>query len=362
MRVDRHPVANPGIVRGELLQPGQMVGGKYRVERELGVGGMGVVYIAKNVILERQVALKVLSPEMAQQPEFVGRFLREAVAATRTNHPGIVQVFDAGHDAAGGPWIAMELLQGETLRARLAKVGRLSIADSLLVGKSVLDALAAVHDAGIVHRDLKPDNVFLELTSEGTERTKLLDFGIAKQLDALTELTASGMVMGTARYLAPEQARNARAVDARTDIYAIGTILYECMSGTTPYDAETTGDLLAKLLTEAPRDLRALAPHVPEGIVNIVSSCLAHQPSSRPQSARALIALLDAADRGALIEPPPMEHSAPAIIPPTIPPVARTEAIAPQKSRAALWFALVAFVIAMAATAAAAIKFGWLAI
>ncbi|MCZ7679768.1 MAG: serine/threonine protein kinase [Sandaracinaceae bacterium] len=278
-----------------MLAPGQIVAGKYRVDRLLGRGGMGAVYVATNLVLEKQVALKVMGGGFLANPDWVQRFFREGVAASKVRHPGVVSVFDAGeHD--GAPWMAMELLEGESLRERLARSGRLGVEELLPIARQVLGALAAVHAVGVVHRDLKPDNIFLERTAEGL-RAKVLDFGIAKEAHAITSLTATGAIIGTAHYLAPEQARDSRVVDARTDIYAFGVILFECLSGLMPYEATTVPELIAKMYTEPPRSLAEHAPDVPASIARIVHACLAHEPSARPESAAALLEALAIAEQ-----------------------------------------------------------------
>jgi serine/threonine-protein kinase len=273
------------------VQPGHTVAGKYKIERLLGEGGMGAVYVAENVVLQKRVALKVLSADMQRTPNAVERFMREAVSASQVKHPAIVEVYDAGAEG-GSPWIAMELLNGESLRDRLVRVSRLSPQEAVSIIKQVLPALAAVHDRGIVHRDLKPDNLFLE-QRDGSVQVKILDFGIAKATIAATNLTSTGTVLGTAFYLAPEQARDAASVDHRTDIYAIGAILYECMSGRTPYQAESVTELIARMFTEDPPSLTFTAPHVPPELANIVQACLARDINMRPQNARELLAHLE---------------------------------------------------------------------
>ncbi len=277
-----------------MLGPGHIVAQKYRIERLLGAGGMGAVYVATNTVLEKPVALKVMSATLLTQHDWVQRFFREGVAASKARHPGVVEVFDAGvHE--GAPWMAMELLEGESLRDRLSR-GRLPVAELHEIATQVLSALDAVHAVGIVHRDLKPDNIFLERTASGV-RAKVLDFGIAKESDAISSLTATGAIVGTARYLAPEQARDSRVVDPRTDIYAMGVVLFECLSGQTPYEATTVPELISKMYTESPRSLASLAPDVPPSVQHVIHACLAREPEGRPQSARALSEALDQAAR-----------------------------------------------------------------
>lgn len=267
---------------------------KYKLETKLGEGGMGEVWIARNIHLEKRVALKVMGRAVSTNVEFVERFLREAVIASRVRHPAIVEVFDAGQHQ-GTPWIAMELLEGESLAKRLER-GSIPVAELVPLLVPILDALHALHEVGVIHRDVKPDNIFLERRADGTTQPKLLDFGIAKRVDA-SRLTGTGSVIGTAWYLSPEQARNSSAVDRRADVYAMGVVLFECLSGAMPYEAESVTELIAKLFTEQPRDLNALAPHVPFEVTSLVRRCLARDADQRPSTTRLLSSELVEASR-----------------------------------------------------------------
>ncbi|MGE0784294.1 MAG: protein kinase [Sandaracinaceae bacterium] len=281
-----------------MIGPGVVIAEKYRIDRLLGEGGMGSVWVATNLVLEKRVALKVMGDAYSTRSEWKQRFFREGVAASRARHPGIVEVYDAG-EHEGAPWMAMELLDGESLRERLERQRRLAPEEAVRIVTEALDALGAVHAVGIIHRDLKPDNLFLERTPKG-ERVKVLDFGIAKETAAVNALTAADAIIGTAHYLAPEQAKASRHVEPRTDLYAIGVILFECLSGAMPYEAATVPELIAKLYSEAPRDLGTLAPHVPQELVRVVHACLAKDPAARPSDAHALARALEGAmGRGA---------------------------------------------------------------
>lgn len=281
------------------LNEGQVLAGKYRIERLLGEGGMGAVYVATNNVLQRRVALKVMNERFASVPAAVERFHREAIAASKVSHPSICQVFDAGQHE-GKPWIAMEMLEGESLAERIER-GPMSVDEVVKMATGSLSALAEVHDEGIVHRDLKPDNIFLARSRSGDWVPKVLDFGVAKDTSEgqLNKLTATGAVVGTAYYLSPEQAKGLPDIDPRTDVYAMGVVLYECLSGHMPYEAETITQLIAKMFTEEPRPLHVVAPDVPAQVADVVNRCLAQERDDRFQTARELLAALEAAARGA---------------------------------------------------------------
>ena len=199
-----------------IVEAGATIG-SYRIERQIGAGGMGAVFEARHAELDRRAAIKTLHPQVASSPDLVRRFLDEARAATKIEHPGIVQVFDVGRTDDGTTYIVMELLQGEALSDRLTEVGRLDPADAVRVICQAADALAAAHRAGIVHRDLKPENLFLVRDSAvvGGERVKVLDFGIAKLIEpGGVSHTGTNMLMGTPPYMSPEQCRGGKHVDA----------------------------------------------------------------------------------------------------------------------------------------------------
>jgi serine/threonine-protein kinase len=264
------------------LEPGVLVGNKYRVERLLGEGGMGAVYVTTNVMTQAQVALKVMHEQLRDRGELARRFLQEAPTASKIRHPGVVRVFDAGQDG-DLLWMAMELLEGESLAQRLER-GPISRAELEDVFAQLLDILAEVHREGIVHRDLKPANVFLERDYKGQLRVRLLDFGIAKlsgnQLG--TYATQLGVFMGSLGYMAPEQMMEAKDVDARADIYALGVMLYQCLTNALPYDAETFGELIAKQHKEPIKPLQPSADVHLQQYGRIALACLAVPRDQRP--------------------------------------------------------------------------------
>jgi serine/threonine protein kinase len=302
-----------------MLSPGDLVAGKYQIERQLGAGGMGTVYVAINVVLHKPVAIKVMTSAFAEQSDAVTRFFREAMSASKVRHPAIVEIYDAGSHE-GAPWMAMQLLEGESLGQRITR-GPLTIPEIGPIFGPVLSALDMVHQHGIVHRDLKPDNIFLERLADGSMQPKLLDFGIAKSSDELGKLTQSGTIMGTAHYLAPEQARDSSTVDPRTDIYAIGVVLYEALSGQMPHHATTLPELITKLISEDPVPLHHVAPHVPPGVAQVVHACLARDRNARPQRAAEVATLLGRAITGMpsqapmIVTPPPISSPAPLMSP-----------------------------------------------
>ncbi len=270
--------------------------GKYRVIALIGEGGMGAVYRAEHTLIGKRAAIKVLRPELSANDEMVQRFFNEARAAARIEHPGIIDVYDFGrHD--GRAYLVMELLDGEPLSALLAR-GPLVPDDARRIARQIASALAAAHDASITHRDLKPDNVFLarDEAAVGGTRVKLLDFGIAKLTEAdgsSSVETRTGAVMGTPVYMSPEQCRGTGEVDHRTDLYALGCILYEMLSGRPPFTARGAGELISAHLTERPRSLAQAAPRAPAPMATLVDRLLAKTPSNRVQRARDVVAALD---------------------------------------------------------------------
>jgi hypothetical protein len=278
------------------LQPGRRFAGKYQIERFLGSGGMSTVYEATNLALRSRVALKVMTDELTCVPAAVERFVREGVAASRVRHRAVVQVYDAG-EHEGTPWIAMEHIEGESLADRFKARGALPPEEVLRIAREVAEGLAAAHDQGVIHRDLKPHNVVLDC-SQDPPQPKILDFGIAKLGDlGKAKLTQAGMLMGTPHYMSPEQARGESDVGAAADLWALGVIMFEGLSGQMPYEAESVALYLGKLVTAEPRDLRALATTAPEPVVRIVEWCLKPDPGDRPRSARELVAEIDLAQR-----------------------------------------------------------------
>jgi formylglycine-generating enzyme required for sulfatase activity len=280
------------------LAEGDEVDGKYVIVRHLGSGGMGHVYEADDRSLRRRVALKVLPSALQLDATARERLLREGRAVACVSHPGVVRVYEVGSDGCTD-YVAMELLHGEDLYSRLQREGRQPVAFVEHVAEALVDAMAAMHEAGIVHRDLKPRNIFLAQEGNSHDVLKILDFGVAKsQLVQMGTLTETGQVFGTLHYMAPEQLRGAKNADARSDIWSAGAILYEALTGRLPFEAESGPELVYKVATGDPIPVAQIRPDVSESLAVVIARCLQRDPSARFQSARELAAALraDSAD------------------------------------------------------------------
>ncbi|HET9957770.1 MAG TPA: protein kinase, partial [Polyangiaceae bacterium] len=250
--------------------------------------GMGAVYEGENTRIARRVAIKVLHSGVAEMGEAVARFEREAQAAGRIGSEHICEVLDLGNLPSGDRYLVMEFMDGDSLSRRIRQRGQLTPSELYPIAHQLLDGLMAAHAAGIIHRDLKPDNIFvLRSKRGGGEFVKLLDFGISKFTDGGSNLsmTRTGTVMGTPYYMAPEQARGSRELDARVDLYAVGVILYEALTGQVPFMAETFNELLFKIVLETPRPIGELVPGAEPSFVAIVEKAMSRDPALRFQSA-----------------------------------------------------------------------------
>ncbi len=330
-----------------------MVAGRYRLERQLAVGGMATVHRAQDTVLERPVAIKLLHDQFAADDAFVTRFKREAQAAARLGHPKVVAIYDWGPHGKTF-YIAMELIEGRTLADELAETGPLSIDAALDVAIDVASALGAAHDQGTVHRDVKPSNIILG-PSGGA---KVADFGIARALQSQGDgdLTDAGSVIGTAGYLSPEQARGV-PVDPRSDLYSLGVVLYEMVAGRRPFTGSSPMAVLHQHLDDDPPSVRELRPSVPTELEVLIAELLSKDPNDRPSTAAGLANRLrtiradgprqpppvaDSSDVTAVMAPTTVEPSGPqrddlpptAVMPPNVRPDARSEAATPPSATA----------------------------
>lgn len=272
------------------IRPGSMIEGKYRVLRVIGEGGMGTVFEGQNIRIDRRVAIKVLHEHVASSPEFSQRFEREARTSAQIDSPYVCDVLDFGHLDNGQRFIVMEYLEGESLEERLCR-GKMTPEEIAPIAFELLEGLGTMHQAGIIHRDLKPANIFLvRRAGTSTETVKILDFGVAKILaeaNAPNQMTSTGMMMGTPLYMSPEQARGARDVDCRTDLYAASVIFYRALTGTMPHLGANVQELLFKIVLEDPLPILEAAPEVDEVFAAIVAKGLERDPDQRYASARA---------------------------------------------------------------------------
>jgi len=294
--------------------------GKYEVGRKLGQGGFGILHVARDKELGRDVAIKFLRPEHVFKPTVVQRFLQEARAAARINHPGIVTVFESGivggtnTRADGTVYISMELLAGDTLAQKINSLRRVPMHLAINYTRQLASALGAAHQAGIVHRDLKPANIFIVADSAvtGGERLKVLDFGIAKLADDFGSgvQTHSMLMLGTPMYMSPEQCKSSAKVDARSDIYSLGCILFEMLCGKPPFEGDS-GELIAKHQLVPPPTARSVASDLPEPLDRLVASMLAKSPGDRPQTMGLVEDALSEIDARAVEHPSIVDGTAP---------------------------------------------------
>ena len=288
---------------------GDVVAGRYRLVRLIGAGGMGAVFEAEHLALGTRVALKTILSRAARGSEAVARFHREARAVADIRHPGIVDVKDLGVDDDGSPFMALELLEGQDAYS-LVSAGPVPVARAVWIVSEALAALAVAHAKGIIHRDLKPANVFVAQDPQGGERVKILDFGLAKVLEAeRVELTRTGHFMGSAPYMSPEQTQDAKRVDERCDVYGMGVTLYELLTGNLPVEGDSSIQMLVRVgAGEINRNPALLRDDVPQWLDAVVARALAFEPADRWASALDMKAALD---RGSLPAPSDDDRRAP---------------------------------------------------
>ena len=290
------------------VREGEVLAGKYRVERVLGMGGMGVVVAATHLDLHELRAIKLMLPTALENAEAVERFMREARAAARLRSEHVAKVHDVGHLDNGAPYMVMEYLSGADLGQVLKQRGPLPAHEAALYAIQVCSALAEAHSSGVIHRDLKPANLFLTQRPDGTPCVKVLDFGISKVTGAGSdfEMTKTHAVLGSPQYMSPEQMRSSRSVDARTDIWSLGVILYKLVTGKAPFRGQNITELISAVLEGAPPAPSTLRVGLPLGLDEVIARCLARKPEGRYASVNELAAALlpfAPAGAGAAVDP-----------------------------------------------------------
>ena len=290
---------------------GQVLADRYHIMKKLGEGGMGQVYLAEHVKMGRRSAIKVMNPSMVHDPEAVARFNREAANASRISDSHVCAIYDFGETADGLIYLAMEFVEGEPLTELLTREGALSVARAADICIQVAAALQAAHDLGIVHRDLKPDNIMLTRSRDGADAVKVVDFGLAKVVGGEgggQKVTRTGLVVGTPEFLSPEQLSGDK-LDGRSDVYSLGLVLFNMLTGTLPFPADSVQEAMIKRLTDEPAELIEVRPdlHFPPGLQQTLDTALARSPVDRYQSAAkfahdlASIVGLSRADAGAAL-------------------------------------------------------------
>jgi len=274
----------------------EALGDAYTIEGEVGRGGMGVVYRARDERLQRRVAIKVLPPELAFQQDIRQRFTREAQTAARLAHPHIVPIHSVG-EGQGLVYFVMGYVDGESVAARIRRRGQLPVEEVRRIMRETADALSAAHALSVIHRDIKPDNILLEGTRG---RVMVTDFGIAKALSATSgaTLTGVGVAIGTPAFMSPEQAAGERTIDGRSDLYSLGIVTYQMLTGSLPFNAPSVAGILMKQITEPAPDLRKLRPDTPEDLALAVARCLEKDPENRWPTADALRRALESRNAG----------------------------------------------------------------
>ncbi|MGE0788845.1 MAG: serine/threonine protein kinase [Sandaracinaceae bacterium] len=330
---------------------GRVIDGRYRIEKRIGEGGMGVVYMATHTVLQKKLALKVLRSDSSKDGETVQRFMQEAQAATSIGHQNIIDISDFGRLPDGSVYFVMEYLDGTSLNALIKKGGSVPMQSAIHIIRQIASALEAAHARGIVHRDLKPDNIFVIRQGSDPQFVKVLDFGVAKVGGAASKLTKTGMVFGTPHYMSPEQAAG-HTVDQRTDVYALGVIMYEMFTGKVPFDADTFMGILSKHMFEAPAPPTDTHGASLGALESVILKALEKSPEGRYQSMSDLTVDLDTIAAGGNVEfvrqgvAPPPGNLADALEPPSVAELAaRPSAEQPSSGRGFALAAVAALVL-----------------
>jgi eukaryotic-like serine/threonine-protein kinase len=303
------------------LQPGDLISGKYRLLRPLGAGGMGSVWAARNELTDRDFAIKFLLPTLAQSKEALQRFFQEARACGQIKHPAVVDVYDMGQAEDGSPYLVMELLEGEGFDHRLHRAGIFRPAEAAAWLAFVARGLEEAHVRGLVHRDLKPGNIFFALDDRGDVIPKVLDFGVSKvtrdQGDFNMVKTTTGAVLGSPTYMSPEQASGDPDVDGRADVWSLGVILYEALTGTLPFDAANYNALMVSIITRPHRPANEVAPGIPADLSAIIDHALEKDRADRIGTARELAERLEtvATALGGAPDLPRLQPKTPSLMP-----------------------------------------------
>ena len=291
------PVAGADLV-------GSIIADKFHIEKKLGEGGMGTVYLAEHVKMRRKSAIKVMAPAVASDPEAIARFNREAANAARINHPNVCQIYDFGDTEDGTIFLAMEFIEGESLSDLLQREGRLSLERAAGILRQTGAALQVAHDEGIVHRDLKPDNIMLAKARDGSDVVKVVDFGIAKAMtgEEGQKVTKTGLVVGTPEYMSPEQL-SGDVLDGRSDIYSLALVFFRSVTGSLPFQADSAQETMVKRLTDAPLKLAEVAPDAqwPPRLQGVMDRALERMPADRYASAAMFAGDVENAVRSAAV-------------------------------------------------------------
>jgi serine/threonine protein kinase len=316
-----------GPAMGESLHAGQVILGRFRLERHLGQGGMGTVWEARHLSLETQIAIKFLNADLSRREDVLARFALEATSAARIRSPHVVSILDSGFTEEGRGFIAMELLRGEDLSRRLARVHKLSVAETSQLVTQVSRGLAKAHSVGVVHRDLKPENIFV-IDEDDVFAIKILDFGIAKSIgsETATHKTDTGQLLGTPLYMSPEQALGHK-LDSRSDLYSLAVLAYRCLTGRPPFLSSAVGELIVAVSTHEPPPPSRFNPALPAALDQWFEGALAKEPSARIcQTAAEVAESFKLACRSALgAHQPSSGRMRVAAVTPSVPPPTRTD-------------------------------------